>query len=239
MKKITKLLALLLALLMVATAFTACKEEETKDEPSKTGNSKVEKPEKNNDGSEVEEVVTAYLDAAVEFDFEEAAKYVSADSDSKEALENINIMEGFEGAEEFGLTEKDLKKILDKLSEKMTYEILEVEVDGDEAEVTVEVPNADEMGDITDYVDMDEEALTMKLIEKMGYSSMEEFELAATNGEVTEQDMVSYVGEVIMDVATEAIDNMELGTQEETITLEKIDGDWLIVDDSFAEGLAE
>ena len=79
----------------------------------------------------------------------------------------------------------------------------------------------------------------LSIIEKMGYSSMEDFETAANNGDVSEEDMIPYIGEVIMDVVFEAIDNMELDTEEQTIKLEKIDGEWIIVDDDIAEGLAE
>lgn len=242
MKKIAKLFALLLALLMAVTSLTACKKEvvnegEKTSQSSENKKSDKKAEKKNNDKADVEEAVTAYLDAVFGFDFEEAAKYVP--DDEKDALESIDLTEGFEGVEEFGLTEKDVNKILDKLSDKLAYEILDIEVDGDEAEVTVDASTAENMGDLEDYVDFDEETAMMMLIEKMGYSSMEDFETAANNGDVSEEDMIPYIGEVIMDIAFEAIDNMELDTEEQTIKLEKIDGEWIIVDDDIAEGLAE
>ena len=237
MKKITKLFAILLALLMAVTSLTACKKEEENGGEKPSSSTQSKKKEKNNDKADVEEAVSAYLDAVFGFDFEEAAKYVS--DDEKDTIESIDIMEGIEEVEEYGLTEKDVNKIFDKLSDKLTYEILDIEVDGDEAEVTVEASAVEDIGDLEDYVDFDEETAMMMLIEKMGYSSMEDFETAANNGDVSEEDMIPYIGEVIMDIAFEAIDNIELDTQEQTIKLEKNDGEWIIVVDDIAGGFAK
>ncbi len=179
---VKKLLALLMALCLGLTMFTACGNKEDGEDTKKEEKAEKEEKEEKEASAEDEakKVVESFMDAYMEFDMKEAAKYVDDDSfidergvESKDDTVTaiVDMMD-----EEFGdyadMFEPLAELIVDKFIDSMSYEIIDTEEsDDDEFTFTVELTAADfESVDFEEIVGsvLDQEAseeLVMELIE--------------------------------------------------------------------------
>ncbi|MBR3932714.1 MAG: nuclear transport factor 2 family protein [Clostridia bacterium] len=255
MKKFTKILALVLSVLMVVSCFAACtKEEKVTDEPStvvkepedvKNPVEPVEKPLKQeepeepkkaakDDAAEVEEVAEDFFKTFQSGDLEALSEFFADESGAYDELMSSFDMGDIEdmtaGAEELGLSENEVAdmfgKMLGTLFGELDYEIKDVDVDGDEAEVEFEMS-------IPDYEAVDESALDMdsimmEVLEDSGYT-MEKL------SKMTEDDLMELMPEImgtafeeLTDVMVDAAKDAGLKTKKGTFTFENIDGEWLI-----------
>ena len=205
---------------------------------------------------EVRQTVTAFMDACMSFDTDEAKKYVT-----NENIDEIpDILDGIE--ETFGdfddiIPEESKKAVTDKLSalvkDNIKYEIGEITIDGDEAQAKVNVSMPDFSNAMSDYSDEDFAKLIqtsfgldsgdpMELInafaEKKGVSVEDVYQMLSGD----EADFIKDFYQTFKDETDKFIDGMVdmLGSSmkdaEQTdypaaVTLEKQpDGTWLVSD---------
>ena len=221
MKNFKKLLALLLAVLMTVSLLAACGVETstTKDEEKKE---KKLSPEE-----QVEEVVTAYVEAIIDFDGEEAAEYVSEDSDhydevlelSRDAL--IDSFVSGAGMSSAGDAAEVFMEFIEDVLGSITYEIGDIDVDDDTAtvEITLTTPDFDAVGE---RFSNPSELFTEDELSDL-YAEMIEMQ---TNGETEDAVLVKVVERMIEKVD---IDDLDTTEEESVITLEKDGKDWIII----------
>lgn len=225
MKKLSKLLAVLLAMVMVVTCFAACtKEESSKDDEKETTASsstteestEEEKPDEKDEEEAVEKAVMDFADArfisvsSID-DLEDALDYCTEDGKMYEELEEI-INEwdsqiesaAAEDGADVSVVEEFLLSFISIGNENVEIEIDSIEVDGDEAKVE------------TTITEIDEEEFMDVLIEVLNeyYSQTEDIDEAY---------------ELVIDSMGEIVEDINPVEQEETVTLEKVDDEWLIV----------
>ena len=243
MKKFAKILSLVLSVIMVASCFIACSKEEPADKQntevktSKTtdvANGEVKESTKKDDAKEVEKVAEDFFETFQKGDLEGIADFFEEDSDAYDeffkAFEIADIESFFDGAEDIGLSESDIEDILssafEKLFGELDYDIKDIEVDGDEAEVEYEIS-------LPDYSKVDIESVDM---DSLMMEALEELDLSQTElAKMTEQELI----EIIMEPAMEKLFDTFIDEAKDadkleesgTLVFEKIDDEWLIVED--------
>ena len=183
MKHLKKLLSALLVIAMMFS-FAACgsssdddddDKEETKISSKKDKDDKDDKDSEKNkedEGESAEEVVTAFMDAYCEFDFETASEYVDDPGMFDESLDDYKesmISDMLEGSPEMEDAEDEIRSFVDALFDAMidtmSYEITDTDVDDDEATVTVDFTMVDtdvlSMDDTMEEVTVSEEFMNM------------------------------------------------------------------------------
>jgi len=197
MKKITKLLAVVLSLLMVACVFAGCNKKDGSSAAS--------------DEDAVKKVVNDFADARFgKFDsiddMEDALEYCTEDGKMYEKLEDAmseyeSMIKDFPGDK--SVIEEFLLTFLNEINNSAEIEIDAIEIEGDSA--TVETTRV-----IKDAEEAWETALAV-------YN--EYYETEDTN------DIFEYITENL----EQYIEDAETLEEEQTVTLEKVDGQWLIV----------
>ena len=209
-----------------------------------------------NPEDEVRQTVTAFMDACLSFDTDEAKKYVT-----DENIDEIpDILDGIE--ETFGdfediIPEESKKAVTDKLSalvkDNIKYEIGEITIDGDEAQAKVNVSMPDFSNAMSDYSDEDfakliqtsfgldsddPMALINAFAQKKGVSVEDVYQMLSGD----EADFIKDFYQTFKDETDKFIDGMVdmLGSSMKdaeqtdyptTVTLEKQpDGKWLVSD---------
>ena len=197
MKKLTKLLAIVLSLLMVASVLAGCNKKNDSSAAS--------------DEDAVKKVVNDFAD--VRFgkfdsidDMEDAMEYCTEDGKMYEELEDAmseyeSILKDFPGDKSVG--EEFLLEYINKINDSTEIEIDTIEIEGDSAtvETTRVTKDAEEVWQ-TAFAVFDE------------YYETED-----------PNDIFEYITENL-EQYTEDAETLE---EEETISLEKVDGQWLIV----------
>ena len=221
MKNFKKLLVLLLAVLMAVSLLAACGTD------SSTANDDEKEEKKLSPEEQVEEVITSYVEAIIDFDGEEAAEYVSEDSEHYDEVLELSrdaLVDSFvsgAGMSSAGDAAKVFMEFVKDMLGSITYEIGDIDVDDDTAtaEITLTAPDFDAAGEIFSNP---AELFTEDELSDL-YAEMLEMQ---TNGETEEAILVKVVERMI-----EKIDIDDFGTTEEesVITLEKDGEDWLIV----------
>lgn len=227
MKKTVKILALLMALLMMATVFTGCnqKSEEKDDKEEKT--EVTEKKEDKKDTTEedkkaVEKVIEDYTDALLkEVDepgeiLENVEDYLEPDSDVYEEMEE-NVK---------GIEENALIRDWNAINTVKEVEIGEIEIDGDEATAEVKFTSCDQES----YEEIKNDMIIEAVDEWLG----ENYD--ATYDEFLEQDEEiqaaveeEFLAEIdFSEIYYEAAKEATKVTKDQKVTLKKIDGKWLI-----------
>lgn len=228
--KISKLLALMMALVMAVCVFSACGNDKKADVGSDK-NIKKEVIEISD-----EDAVKAAMEKFSDLYFsgnEEALGCVSAEAqgyeDIKAGIEEIaSVKEKFEGmAESFGLSEEynnDIKEIatefMDGVFAKMSITVKDVVVDGNKAVATCtfESPDFDNMDNIIDD----------ELVDEALKSAFTEEELMAIDSEdeKAQAEMSLKLIDTLFDMV---VLQLEPVAEDIEYNLEKISGDWIIV----------
>lgn len=228
MKKLTKLLALILALLMAASFFVACDKDNDPDSALESDNEVTEEEEKEEKKKEkeeeeekeaIEKVVENYYDVFLgkiksSSDLEDALEYCIEDDDAYDnVLERIEVFEEMikTDSESTGVDEDMLEEFyvefFNQCVKSGEYEINDIEIDEDEASVKISTTS-------TDTVEA-----TKALLTKANLCLQE----CEAEGKPYEE-AVKYCTEN-MDEILEDVDTIE---EDKTIILEKVDGKWLI-----------
>ena len=225
--KIKKLLALLLAFMMTACVFTAC---EFNFETSSERSSDSEDTEKEEEAvREVVEELIAVRTATIE--------------NADELLDGCkDIVE--EGSAAYEVLEEQAEDISDESSlelynaarEKIEIEIKDIEIDDDEATVTVDATEIDPESVEEIFNEKKEEVFTAYIEDNWTYDGepltlyIYTNVLTAAEREEVDADFEEY-GEIDVDaLMLEAVEEAETKTEEQTITLEKVDDEWVITD---------
>lgn len=231
MKKITSLLLAILCTL----SLSACQKPE-----------EIDKDSKKDAEAEVTKVVESYMDAICEMDYAQLNDFIVEENDEYDGLDaKEEMLEGMFGGEipaELVAYEDDFDDIcnnlIDVICEKMTYEIISVEEDGDNYVVTVEMTSMD--WDELIAVMNDEEAMS-----EMGYElGVELAESGKINESMSEEELMKVILEETLILMEEIIEDFVSGsesiTYEMEIVVEDHDGEWLInEEDSDIEGIEE
>ena len=257
MKKFTKILALVLSVLMVVSCFAACtKEEKVTDEPStvvkepedvKNPVEPVEKPLKQeepeepkkaakDDAAEVEEVAEDFFKTFQSGDLEALSEFFADDSGAYDELMSSFDMGDIEdmtaAIEELGLSENEVADMVGKMFGtifgELDYEIKDVDVDGDEAEVEFEMSYPDYEAVDESALDMD--SLMMEVLEDSGYTMEELSKMTKDDLKELMPEIVGTVFEELIDTMVDAAKDAGLKTKKGTFTFENIDGEWLITE---------
>ncbi len=227
-----KLLAILLSMLMVVGC-VGCSAPNTANEEEA-----------------VETAVTAYLDYRAEGldDFEEfcedAEKFLDPDGKEMEEIEKAldEFDTSIETAQKNGVSKKDAEKLIthiqDVMAKSSSYEIQEITVDNDSAKVEIEQTIADQ-SILSEAFDVEFQALLKKTTEEkhtsgQTFASIDEFMTAFNKADrqlqlqIIQECYDAYL-EDILDAITEAAEDEDNHiTETKTITLVKIDGEWLV-----------
>ena len=228
-----KLLALLMALCLGLTMFTACGNKEEGEDTKKE--EKAEKEEKEESAEdEAKKVVESFMDAFVEFDMKEAAKYVDDDSfidelgaESKDDMIDVVMdMMGEEVGEYADMFEPLAELIVDKFIDSMSYEITDTEEsDDDEFTFTVELTSAD--FESVDFEEIFGSVLDQEASEEL---AMELIENGTITEDMTEEEMLAVVFEEVIKIAEDTIEDLDIETtkEEQEIVVVKDDDEWII-----------
>ena len=232
-----KLLMGILALTL-ALSFTACGEDSKKDsdkEETKQTETKKDDKKEADPKDAAEDAVKGFMDAFSEFDFTEMEKYIDGELPAEFAEfdfstikeETINSL-----PEELDAYKDDFGKMFDTAIDKMlatiSYDITNVEEDGDNYVISVDVT----MADFNALEESLNNALSADLTEKF----IEIGEEAIANGDLsedsTEQEVMDYLMpkaiDMIGDVLDEEIKSLERTTEEGEFVVTEVDGEWLI-----------
>jgi len=242
MKKSLKFLALVLSLVMVVACFAACsdkKDGESKDDAGqttvtdKTVSDKSDKP-KVAESTPVD-VVTKAFSAIESGNIKESKEFFTDENIFNELImSNINmdeIAQSFGNPEEFGLTEDEFNEMIEdfmaKILGEIEFDVGEAKIDGDTAEVEVKMSSPD--FEAINYEEIITEDLFIEAIENAGYS-MEELEnMSEEEGMEIMPDIMKSMLDTIGDAFVDALRNTEKTEVSGTLTLEKIDDQWVIV----------
>ncbi|MBO4897625.1 MAG: hypothetical protein J5590_04950 [Clostridia bacterium] len=231
MSKIKKLLCILISA-MLLFALAACGNTGSSSEGKKDGAGQK------SDKDIVEGVVTDYMDVLCDLNLKEASTYLDLDEDAKlpfededdfvdkvfeEALASNEMFEGLE--EEF---QPIIEIVRDAIKDSLEYEILETDVDGDEATVKINftVIDTDAVNfDNIDFddVDFDFEGYFQELLESGAISE------SSSQDEMLKAFMPKIV-ELMSDKFQETLDNADTTTDEIELKLEKSGDKWIITD---------
>ena len=240
-----KLLSLLLAMLLVVGCAGCSNSEEKNTESS--GESTTDSADET---EAVEKAVTAYLDYRAEGveNFEEfcedAEKFMDPDGKVMEEMEKAldEFDTSIEAAQNNGMSKKDAEKLMthvqDVMAKSSSYKIQEITVDDDSAKVEIEQTIADQ-SILSEAFDEEFQALLKKTTEEkhtngQTFANIDEFMTAfnATDRQlqlqIIQECYDAYL-EDILDAITEAAEDEDNHiTEAKTITLVKIDGEWLV-----------
>ena len=252
-----KLLSLLLALALVI-CMAACgdsdkkkadDEEETKTEEKvnteeneaseksaeETGvvDEKEEKPE--NDKDDAEDVAVDFVKAVCAFDGS-AVDYLADDAEIKDALETATrdnlvdamkaevVASGLPESVAENLVGTVLDVILDAFADSKVT-VVDSKVNGDEATVNLEV----EMVNFDSLEDFDMESALAGLLTEEDYA-----EIALKSASMTEEEAMEYVIGLVVEKLPElletALEDAKTITEEAEVTLEKINGEWVVTE---------
>lgn len=227
MKKTAKIFAVLLTVVMVFT-LVACEKGDEKaklEEQKATSQPDVETPSPEDEEKAVRDVVEKFYDAFLEYDLNTAENCIKPGSDAEEVLEEATeVPETFE---QLNISKKEImdmtKKIMRKIEDKLDYEIKEIEIDGENAEVTLETvsPVLDENHEIRKY--SINQLIKEYLLEEEGYSNVD-------LQKISEEEAYEYVTEALEWGCLQMYEDADTKTKEKTVELEKIDGKWNITD---------
>ena len=235
-----KILALILAALMMMTMFVACsdeKKEETKPEET-TQAEDVSEPEipqePESDEDMIKDVIAQYAEAAMSLDAKALKKCIAEDSDLYAEVESLTgteslkeqvsemaeeAAEGFDGDKKVvAAFEEGINDLFDVCLGTIEIDYDDISINGDEATVEANLKMIDpenaftEMGDFEKYLD-------------------DEFK------EMSDEELAANISDAIENVFDNLIDDVENSDMEKVetsavITLEKIDGEWLITSDN-------
>lgn len=182
-----------------------------------------------------DKVVEKAYNALVALNFEEAAKYFANEAIMEEFAGVTNYEALIGSYEEMGLSEEQgamVNSFAENVMTLITYKVMGYTVNGNTAEVTVEISTPDFESIDTESLVTEETVniILLKVALEKGYTMedlyyMTEAELAALEG-----DVVTATIEYIFDTMIEAANNAERLTETETVTLTLKDGKWLIVE---------
>ncbi len=243
---IKKLLALALSLVL-AFSFVGCspeKDADKKDETTKTEEKATkeetktaEEPVKVDEKAEATEAAEDFMDALVDFDYDELQGLVTDPDAIPEEISYLDVdvlMEEIGAEEAFAGYEDDFKKIfqtmIDNMKAECTYELEEVKEDGDNyiASGVIIMPNFDSF----DFDSYFEEALSE---DKMMEVMMEMYENGEITDDMSEEEMLDAIFPVIIDYCEEVINDIDFSKEvkEEEFKIDVIkSGDKWLVDSS-------
>lgn len=235
-----KLLSLLLALAMTMSLAACGDKKDAEDANTETKQEeKVEKKEDKKEEVDGEEAATeameGFLDAICDLDFEAAEKFYDGEipAELKSSLGDLDTLveEAMkEMPAEFGDYKKDFEDVLnvivDKAKESISYEIKNVDGEGEEYKFTVEMAYPDENFDgekaFTDaFGDVEEK--TMELVTKLA----EEGKITETS---TEEDLMKAIIPELINLLKDAVKDVKIDTvtEEAEFTVVLKDGEWLV-----------
>ena len=245
MKKFAKILSLALSVIMVASCFIACSKEEPADKQNtevkvkttKTAdveNGEVKESTKKDDAKEVEKVAEDFFETFQKGDLEGIADFFEEDSDAYDkffgAFEVADIESFFAGAEDIGLSESDVENILsstfEKLFSEVDYDIKDIEIDGDEGEVEYEIS-------LPDYSKVNIKLADMKslIIKSLVELDLNQSEIAKMPKEELIEIIMEPAMENLFDTLIDEAKDADKLEESGTLVFEKIDDEWLIVED--------
>jgi len=228
-----KLLSLILAL-SLTLSLAACGgkgEDKAKDEPNEKKEVKADKKELKGEDA-ARDAAENFFDAFCDFDFEEAEKYFDGEipSDVKGAY-SMALDEMLAGMPaEMSAYKSDFEDIFNDLIEKMkksvSYKITDVEGDGDEYIVSVELTMPD-----MESVDFDS-VMSSSMEEELMTLVMEYAESGKITESMSEDEMMEIIMPELIKIIKNAFNDMDFETTTDSgeITVAEIDGEWLVTE---------
>ena len=213
-----KILSLLLVL-MLAVSLVACGGAAKEDTSEKDATKVVEK----------------FMDALIEFDADEAEKYIDDPDEIPEEFRDITNLDGLMGnvPAEFEMFEDKFKKmaedIIDKFRDEFKYEIKETEKDGENVIVTVVMEGPEPSG--IEELGAEISSYASNLTEEDANAYLERL---LQSGKITEsstqEDLLSALFDLIIDDMIKYISDYEFETEEKEFEFVVVneDGEWVI-----------
>lgn len=232
MKKSMKLMALVMALMLVFVSFAGCGKTETAPSGSDGETAKVAK------AANPEDSVKGFFDAFADADFAGAAEFLSEDSESRKQVLELEEKLESELTDSLGalsVEKEDITPLMKALFSKITYEIKDTKVDGDKAEVAFALIAPADFNALVDdaTADLDFEAVMLDFLKSEGYDPETFDEESADWTEEQQNELLSKMVPYLLDILTDSINeanDFEKSTEEIALNLAK-DGDkWVIVE---------
>lgn len=183
------------------------------------------------DKSDIEKVLTNYMDAAKKCDFKTAFSYLDEAPGEEFNFENRDefveyMSDQMAEAGSFAGYEDDLKNIITKIADKVfdsiEYTIKSVDIDGDNATATLEVSMISQ-----DSLDFE------KVIANSDFDFESYITELITNGTIkSEEDVADAIMPKLIELIDEALEKAESEKKDEEIKLSRKDGKWLISKES-------
>lgn len=250
MKKIAKLLALTLSLVMVFSCLAGCSKEEVKKIVNSAGQTakKVIDTTKsdgsNDEPGNIKNFKSAKDDptqivkncfSTIESGDIEASKsfFTSEDAFNQILMSQVNMddmMASFGDPAEFGLTEKEFEEIVNDLLAKIfsgvDFEVGDSEVDGDKATVAITMTYPD--FDSIDIESLLTEDLMMQAVAATGYTTDELSEMSEEEGMEIMPDLMKAMFELMGDAIVDSMNKADVLVVDGELELEYVDGEWII-----------
>lgn len=230
-----KKLSIILAMMLAMTTFAGCEKEDEKSETKKE--TKVEdkadkKSDKKAEEDSPESIVEAFLDDAFAQTLGDYEDYFAEDADAEDDFEAFKTMEfATEGVDMIveAVGDELGEEFISAIYDALEYEVVDVKEDGDTAEVTISLKAPD-----FENLEMDEEEM---MIEVMGIDPStatedEILEWMEENGideNSTDEDMMEIFGQGMVDYMIEVMNDADKVEEEVVYTVVKNDdGEWKI-----------
>ena len=230
-----KKLSIILAMMLAMTTFAGCEKEDEKSETKKE--TKVEdkadkKSDKKAEEDSPESIVEAFLDDAFSQSLGDYEDYFTEDADAEDDFDSFKDMD-FIGDDVDALTEmfgEDLgEDMIDSIYDTFEYEVEDVEVDGDEAEVTITLKSPDFENLEIDEEEMMAEVMGIDLETATEDELLEWLEDNGLDENSTEEDIMEVIGEDLVDYIIDVMKDADKVEEESVFTVVKNDdGEWRI-----------
>ncbi len=236
MKKVMKLVALVLAMMLVVVSFAGCGKDKKFDSSAPSNNNTATEAPSPVAEAKPEDAVKGFFEAIKDVDFEGATKFLKEDVEGYDYLKNAKeeLFDGLTrdmGIE--GVRPEHLQPLFDAAFDKMSYKITDSKVDGETAELKVEFATPKDFEALfnSSLEDIDQEKIMTDFVAEKGYD-MESFADEASKW--TEEEINDFELEMVfylLDIVVENIENansFETDVLTSTVKLEKEGNNWII-----------
>ena len=234
MKKLSKILALLLAFLILTMSFTACKvSEKSSDEDSSQGEEKESKRNERDDEEEIEEIADSFLNAYISVDFDESLEYAISDAEDKTKEREESLSQLYESYNsKYDLSNKQMEQIINTALDSASYKIKDIEIDENTAEVkaTIKVPDFNELDSFNQSEDFTNVIIYEVLADKLGYDNYRDAKEADQYGLISTEDVTRYLSDIAFAGLSACAQDISIISKEITLSLEYDDDEWLITE---------
>ena len=159
----------------------------------------------------IKKVITGYYNAMFEYDLEKAQEYINPESDQ---YDKIGSGISSSPLSQMGVQDEDMEDIMDDFKKLIKYKVKNIDIDGDTATATLEVKTPD--FESINGNEMMNEYMEKKNIDRSDIKSGE--------------DAKDLMKDVLKWMVNEKAPKLDKVTQTSEVTLDKVDGKWLISD---------